>query len=984
MGSWMPGRSPRIARVVIACLLAVLALAPSLVFSQTAPPQNTAGPSSGWEEWFFGQRRYGLGYIPDDALASAVAQRDGSSYGLEALRPREIHDNRWISIGPVGINSLKNDLVSGRIPSLAIDPLNPSTVYLAAAAGGVWKSTNRGKNWTPLTDQLPSPASGAVAVDPFSGEVWYGTGELNFCRDCFYGAGVYRSPDGGTTWNRVNPESFLSSPTSVVRFDPRNQGTLFIGRSSALWKSSDGGQNWRSTLLGVVTDFLLHPIDSSIGYAAIGNFAGSPENGVYRSTDGGETWTRLGGGLPEQATMGRIALATDPTAPSIVYALIVRSSDFNLNGLYRSLDGGDSWSLLGSLPEDLFMEAGRGQGLFNLFVEVDPTDGAVIYVGGIDLWKSTDHGASWQNLSTAAGLHEDQRDIVFDPSDPQTFYLINDSGVWRSSDGGQRFTNLNGSLAVTQFQTVGLHPGNPSLAVGGTQDNGTILYRGGFAWDQGRAGDSGAAFYESSNPKTIYTVANKLSLRRSDDGGQTFHSISEGLDPADRVLFYPPFLADSSQPGLLYFATHRVWQSRDQGDHWTPLSRDLTGGGSATISALTLAPSGSQVLYVGTSDGRVQISRDGGRSWSPSSPLPDRFVTSIAVDPQSPQRAFVGLSGFGTGHVFRTENRGGNWIDISRNLPDIPVNAVLIDPVAPQTVYLGTDIGVFVLAEDGTWSPFNQGMPNVIVLGLSINPATGLMVAATHGRSAFGLAWGEPARSAPHLGAILNAAGFERGPLAPGMAVALFGSNLASTTASPANPFPFPVPFPIPFVLGGVAASVNGVSAPLFFVSPGQVNLLVPYDIQGPMAEVKLRNEGGEASVRIPLAAASPGIFQSGAEGSIFHGDGRRISEAAPAQPGEILVLFGGGLGAVAPAVANGFPAPLSPLAKTTNLPVVTVGGIPAEVLFSGLSPGWIGLYQINFVVPARPSSGSVPGVVPVVVEVAGSSSNSVTIHMLP
>ena len=180
MGSWMPGRSPRIARVVIACRLAVLALAPSLVFSQTAPPQNTAGPSSGWEEWFFGQRRYGLGYIPDDALASAVAQRDGSSYGLEALRPREIHDNRWISIGPVGINSLKNDLVSGRIPSLAIDPLNPSTVYLAAAAGGVWKSTNRGKNWTPLTDQLPSPASGAVAVDPFSGEVWYGTGELNF------------------------------------------------------------------------------------------------------------------------------------------------------------------------------------------------------------------------------------------------------------------------------------------------------------------------------------------------------------------------------------------------------------------------------------------------------------------------------------------------------------------------------------------------------------------------------------------------------------------------------------------------------------------------------------------------------------------------------------------------------------------------------------------------------------------------------------
>ena len=979
MGKWMSSGFRRSAVVFTACLLAVLALAPSLVFSQTAQPQHSSSPSSGWEEWFFGQRRYGLGYIPEDALATAVAQRDGSSYGLKTL----LHDNRWFSIGPVGINSLKNDLVSGRIPSLAIDPRNPSTVYVAAAAGGVWKSVNRGKNWTPLTDQLPSLASGAVAVDPFSGEVWYGTGELNFCRDCFYGAGVYRSPDGGATWSRVNPESFLSSPTSVVRFDPRNQGTLFIGRSSALWKSSDGGQSWRSTLLGVVTDFLLHPLDSSIAYAAIGNAFGSPENGVYRSTDGGETWTRLGGGLPEQSTLGRIALATDPTALSTFYALIVRSSDFNLNGLYRSLDGGDTWSLLGSLPEDLFLEAGRGQGLFNLFVEVDPRNGAVIYVGGIDLWKSADHGASWQNLSTAAGLHEDQRDIVFDPSDPQTFYLINDSGVWRSSDGGQSFANLNGSLAVTQFQTVGLHPSNPNLAVGGTQDNGTVLYRGGFAWDQGRAGDSGAAFYESSNPQTIYTVANRLSLRRSDDGGQTFHSISEGLHPADRVLFYPPFLADPTQPGLLYFATHRVWQSMDQGDHWIPLSGDLTSGGSAAISVLTLAPSNPRVLYAGTSDGWVQVSSDGGRSWSTSSPLPDRFVTSIAVDPQSPRRAFVGLSGFGAGHVFRTDNRGGNWTDISSNLPDIPVNAVLLDPIAPQTVYVGTDIGVFVLAEDGAWFPFNQGMPNAIVLGLSINPATGLMVAATHGRSAFGLAWGEPARSAPHLGAMFNAAGFERGPLAPGMSVALFGSHLATTTATPVNPYPFPVPLPLPFTRGGVTASVNGVPAPLFFVSPGQVNLQVPYDIQGPMAEVTLRNEGGEASVRIPLAAASPGIFQSGAEGTIFHSDGRRITESAPAQLGELLVLFAGGLGAVEPPVSNGFPAPSSPLARTTNLPVVTVGGVQAEVFFSGLAPGWIGLYQINFLVLARPS-GSVPGVVPVVVDVAGETSNSVTIHMLP
>ena len=977
MSSWRSAWSRHSVVVFIACLFAALGLAPSLLFSQTA------SPSSGWEEWFFGQRQYGLGYIPEDALANAVAQRDGSSFSLQSTQPRKILEGQWVSLGPAGINSLKNDLVSGRIPSLAIDPLNPSTVYIAAAGGGVWKSTNRGTDWTPLTDHLPSLASGAVAVDPFSGEVWYGTGELNFCRDCYYGAGVYRSPDGGATWTRVNPERFLSASTSVVRFDPRNQGTLFIGRSSALWKSSDGGQSWRTTLQGVVTDFLLHAIDSSIAYAAIGDAFGSPENGVYRSTDGGETWTRLGGGLPEQATLGRIALATDSTAPSTVYALIVRSSDFNLNGLYRSLDGGDTWSLLGNLPETLFTEAGRGQGLFNLFVEVDPRDGAIIYVGGIDLWKSTDHGASWQNLSTAtelnAGLHEDQRDVVFDPSDPQTFYLINDSGVWRSSDGGQSFTNQNGSLAVTQFQTVGLHPGKPNLAVGGTQDNGTILYQGSFAWEQGRPGDSGATFYEASNPQTIYTVASRLSVRRSDDEGRTFQSVSEGLDLSDRVLFYPPFLPDPSQPGLLYLASHRVWQSLDRGDHWTVLSGDLTGGGSAAISALALAPGDSQMLYAGTSDGRVQFSGDGGGTWSLAASLPDRFVTSIAVDPQSPQRAFAGLSGFGTGHIFRTDNSGGSWEDVSGNLPDIPVNIVLVDPNAPQTVYVGTDIGIFVLAEDGTWSSFNQGMPNAVVLGLSINPVTGLMVAATHGRSAFGLAWGEPARSAPRMDALLNAADFARGPLAPGLAVALFGSHLANTTAFPQTAFLFPFPYPLPLELGGTAVYVNDVLAPLFFVSPGQVNFLVPYSVLGPTASITLRNASGEASARLPLGDASPGIFQSEEGDSFFQDNGTPVSEIAPAQPGETLSLFASGLGAVNPPIVSQSRAPFFPLTTTTNLPVVRVGGIQAEVLFSGLVPGTVGRYRVNFAVPA-----GLAGNVQVVVEMGGVTSKSVTLPLLP
>ena len=959
--------------------LVVLGLAPFFTLASGAELAPTASDDSlKWEDWFYGQRLYGLGYIPPDALAKAVAQRDhassGFGYKLQSYsRAAVTSPDRWFVLGPTGINSINNGLVSGRVTSLAIDPRDPSTVYAAAAGGGVWKSTNRGARWTPISDHLASLASGAVAVDPFTGELWYGTGELNFCRDCYYGAGVYRSSDGGSNWTRVNPEGFLSTPTSVIAFDPKISGTLFIGRATALWKSADSGQTWKAVLQGVVTDFVFHPLDSSIAYAAAGNYTGSPDNGIYRTNDGGQTWTRLTAGLPPQSTMGRIALAVAPTSPSTVYALIVRSSDFNLNGLYRSLDGGNTWNLLPSVPADLFTEEGEGQGLFNLVVAVDPRDDAVLYVGGSTLWKSADHGATWQNLNLSTGLPEDPRHIVFDPSDPQTFYLIGDSGAWRSSDKGQSFVNLNNTLAVTQFQAVGLHPTNPNLAVGGTQDNGTVLYGGAVIWEQGRSGDSGAAFYDRADPQIIYNVARRTSLRRSDDGGKTFHLITEGLDTKDRVQFYPPFVADPSQPGTLYFGTQRVWQSLDRGDHWTPSLEDLTGGvSSATITALAVAPSAPYMLYAGTNNGRVQVSRDEGKSWSPAAPIPDRFVTSIAIHPEIPERAIIGLSGFGTGHVLRTDNRGGYWQDISSNLPDIPVNAVLFDATAPEQVYVGTDIGVFRLAPDGSWTALQEEMPNVIVLGLSQNPATGLLVAATHGRGVFGLAQGELAASAPRITALFNAAGLEGTLLAPGMVTVLSGSNLAEANTAPASP-------PLPLSLADTSVLVNGVAAPLFFVSPSQINFQMPYQSAGGMVEVTVRAPSGTATLRVQQAAASPGIFQSGGAASIFHGNGTQVSDVFPARVGEELVLYASGLGAVEPPVATGFPAPFSPVARTTIPLVVRVAGLPAEVRSSGLAPGQVGFYQVNLVVPP-----GISGKVPVVLVMNGIQSNSVLLSVAP
>ena len=264
-------------------------------------------------------------------------------------------------------------------------------------------------------------------------------------------------------------------------------------------------------------------------------------------------------------------------------------------------------------------------------------------------------------------------------------------------------------------------------------------------------------------------------------------------------------------------------------------------------------------------------------------------------------------------------------------------------------------------------------MPNVIVLGLTQNPSTGRIVAATHGRGAFSLSQSEFAVTAPRLTSVVNMASLSEGPLSSGMAARLLGSNLADVTYQPANPFP------LPLSLAGATLTVNDVPAPLYAVSPTQVDFQVPYDISGSVAQVTLNTSSGSATVRLNLAGASPGIFHSGEEANIFHADYLRVSDLAPAQSGEQLVLYASGLGEVSPIVRSGFPATSNPPAETVIRPIVRVGGAEAQVVFSGLTPGWIGIYQINFIVPS-----GVSGRLPLVVDVGGATSNTVTLSVGP
>lgn len=723
------------------------------------------------QEWFFRQRAYPLNELPRNARHEAYeyvkALRDLEAQQSQALRTAT---TQWTSIGPSSIpngHTLdgRGAPVSGRVTVIAIHPANPQFLYIGAAQGGVWKSTNGGQTWTPLTDSQPSLAIGAIAIDPAAPETLYvGTGEPNLSFDSYFGAGILKSKDGGVTWTLLGDSAFQGASISKIVIDPLNTNVLYasstggvagVGSSPppasppvGIYKSVDSGMTWtllRSFGAGV-SDLVMDPFSPITLYAAV------ESQGIYKTTDAGTTWIRVSNGLPFSGYR-RISLAIgSPAFHQTLYAGYDAQDAFGSPKglLFKTTDGGNTWAPLSSAPN----YCGR-QCFYDNVIAIDQSDANIVYIGGSasstgfgeSLFRSMDGGVTWTDITLGNGtgaLHADQHAILVSPFNPAEVYVGNDGGIWKSSNRGGSWTNLNNGLAITQFMSVETHPTLPAIAYGGTQDNGTLKYSGTSSWSEVDPGDGGTILVDPGNPSVVYHLLTRISIARSDDSGQTWTAKTNGISPGERTLFYAPLAMDRAAPSTLYFGTYRLWKTTNKGETWTSFSSDLTKGVSgAGISAIAVAPSSSSVVYAGTSDGRVWVTTTGTGAGLRlvSSNLPNRYVTRIAVDAQSASTAYVTYSGFGSGHVFKTSDGGVSWQDISSNLPDLPVNAIALDPASPGTMYAGTDLGVFKTSDSGTtWSSFNNGMPNVAVFDLHLNSATRILMAATHGRGVFQIA----------------------------------------------------------------------------------------------------------------------------------------------------------------------------------------------------------------------------------------------------
>jgi photosystem II stability/assembly factor-like uncharacterized protein len=700
---------------------------------------------------------------------------------------------RFRSIGPA--------FTSGRVIGFAVEPNNAAHYFVASASGGVWKTVNNGNTWTPVFDREGSYSIGCIALDPKNPlTVWVGTGENNSQRSVSYGSGVYKSDDGGKTWRNVGLKN--SEHIGRIAIDPKDSNIVYVAAQGPLWgsggdrglyKTTDGGKTWNQVLKisenTGVSDVEIDPNNPETLYAAAYQrrrhmwtlIDGGPESAIYKSTDAGATWNRVRAGMPT-GDMGRIGIAISPVDSNVIYATI--ESGDRKGGIFRSNDRGGSWEKRNDF------DAGA---MYYGHVVADPKDVDRIYIMNVFLMVSDDGGRTLRRLGERS-KHVDNHEIWVDPANNEHYLVGCDGGVYESWDRGANWYFKN-NLPVTQLYDVTTDNATPFYNVfGGAQDNfafgGPSRTRNASGivnsdWWVTQGGDGFRTQVDPEDPNTIYAELQNGTLVRDDKATGQRHGITPEVGRNEDPLRWnwdSPFIISPHSHTRLYFASNKLYRSDDRGDSWKLISGELSRAldrdklpvmgkvwsmdavaknqstaffGNA--SALAESPKKEGLIYVGTDDGLIQITDDGGKNWRKVEKIGDvpelAYVSRIVASVNDPNTVYIAFENHQNAdfkpYLFKSTDAGRTWTSIKANLPgNQPVWGIAEDHVNPNLLFAGTEYGLFFTVDGGQkWIQMRGGLPTIQVRDIVIQRRENDLVLGTFGRGFYILDNYTPLRS---------------------------------------------------------------------------------------------------------------------------------------------------------------------------------------------------------------------------------------------
>lgn len=710
-------------------------------FNEYWKNKNVKEKGKGWKqfkrwEWFMEPRLYPHGdrSVMNRAMAQYLNTLKSSAKGQSQNKAAN-----WTYIGNTTVPS--NGGGAGRINFVRFHPTNANIIFVGAPAGGLWKTTNGGTSWSVLnTDQLASIGCSDLAINPNNPNIMYlATGDGDGADT--YSIGVLKTTDGGLTWNATGLSWNVTQTRTIRRMiiNPQNPNTLLAATSNGIYKTTNGGNSWTQVTTGSFFDIEYKPGDTTIVYACSDQF--------YRSTNGGNSFSLITNGLPSSSSSSRMAIAVTPANSAYVYVLVGNQTDYGLEGFYRSTNSGTSFTLMANSPNLLGWSTNGsdqgGQAWYDLAIAASPTNANVVFVGGVNIWKTTNGGSSWSlNAHWYGGggapyVHADIHDLVFYPGSGTTVFAGCDGGVFKTTNTGSSWSDISSNLQIGQIYRIGNSATNANRIISGWQDNGTNL-KNNTNWSQVIGGDGMECIIDYTNANIMYGEIYYGEIYKSTDGGNSWTNIvgSGGTGVDEDGGWVTPYVMHPTNNQTLLVGKSVVYRSTNGGSSWTTLGS--LPGGTGTVRAIAYAPSNPNIFYVAKSNKLYQTT-NGGTSFvdkTGSLPVTQVSITGIAVSNTDANRVYVTFSGYNASHkVYYTTDGGNTWTNISTGLPNLPTTCIVYENGSPNRIYVGTDAGVYYRDDNsGGWVAYNTGLPNVVITELEIHYGTGKIRAATFGR----------------------------------------------------------------------------------------------------------------------------------------------------------------------------------------------------------------------------------------------------------